>query len=184
MKRDQERWERKYATEGLRVPEPDRLLVDHANLLTGGRAMEIACGLGANSLFVADRGYEVDAVDISPSALKVLNGEAKRRGLSVRPVLADLDYFPLPSQLYDLVLAFAFFSPPLMPAIQDALRSGGLLFYATYNHRHTTVHQGFNPQYLVPPGGLAGYFPGLNVLLDEPDAGEAENVSRLIARKP
>lgn len=184
MKRDRERWERRYAGGGRPIPGADPLLVEHSGILIGGRAVDIACGLGANALFVAERGYEVDAVDISFTALRGLDREAKRRGVPVRPILADLDFFPLPKDVYHLVLVFAYFSPELMPAIQDSLRPGGLLFYATYNHRHTSVHPGFNPKYLVPPGGLAGYLPGLNMVLDEPDAGDEANISRLIGRKP
>lgn len=183
MKRDRDRWERKYAGKDRRVSEADPLLTDHANLLTGGRAIDVACGLGANALFVAERGYEVDAVDISLAALKELDGAAKRKGLPVRALLADLDDFPIPRGMYDLVLVFSFFSPLLMPAMQKSLRSGGLLFYATYNLNHTAVQPDFNPKYLVPSGGLGAYFPDLTRVLDEPEAGEAGNVSRLIGRK-
>jgi tellurite methyltransferase len=166
------------------MPAVDRLLVDHQQLLIGGRAIEVACGLGASSLFIAERGYEVDAVDISLSALSELASEAKKNGLPVRPIVADLDFFPLPERLYDLFLVFLFFSPSLMAQIENALRPGGLLFYSTYNYRHTSVRPGFDEKYLVPSGGLACYFPGLSVVLNEPDAGDAGNISRLIGRKP
>lgn len=123
-------------------------------------------------------------MDISLSALSALDREAKRAGLPVRPIVADLDSFPLPVGAYDLVLVFLFFSPSLMQQIEDTLRPGGLLFYATYNFRHMSVRPGFDEKYLVPAGGLACYLPGLSVVLDEPDAGDEENFSRLIARKP
>ncbi len=184
VKSDRDRWELKYADQSRSMPEVDRLLIDHQHLLIGGRAMDVACGLGSNALFVAERGYEVDAIDISLSALSEPAREAKRRGLPVRPIVADLDFFPLPIGLYDLVLVFLFFSPSLMQHIEKALRPGGLLFYSTYNFRHTSVRPGFDEKYLVPSGGLSRYFPGLAVVLDEPDAGDAENLSRLIGRKP
>jgi len=46
------------------------------------------------------------------------------------------------------------------------------------------VKPGFKPEYLVPPGGLARFFAGFDTVIDEPDWGPEENISRLIARKP
>jgi SAM-dependent methyltransferase len=144
----------------------------------------LASGHGGNALFVAELGYTVHALDISFAALSALRSEARTRGIDLQSVVADLDYFPLPRERYDLVMVFYFFAPALMAAIGDALKQGGLLFYATFNHRHTSVKPGFKPEYLVPPGGLAKFFMGFDIVLDEPDWGPEENISRFIARKP
>jgi len=180
---DRKRWDSRYLSEGDNFPEPDAFLVEHSHLLEGGRAFYPACGLGGNALFLAERGYRVDATDISVVALRRLLCEASARNLPVRVFVADLDYFPLPRDLYDLVLVFNFFAPTLIAAIKASVRSGGLIFYSTYNFRHTSLKPGFNPEYLVPRGGLFPYFQDLDILVDEPEAGEAMNVSRLIARK-
>lgn len=184
MKRDRERWDARYSGNGLAEFTPDPLLVEHSGILSGGRALDLACGRGAESLFVARRGYAVDAVDISTVALTSLRTRARDSGLRVRCVSADLDYFPLPVDLYDLVMVFYFFDPKLSTAIQQALKRGGLLFYATFNHRHTSLNPGFNPDYLVPPGGLAKVFTGLDILFEKPEGGAEGNIAQLIARRP
>lgn len=183
MKNDRSRWNSRYAREDPGETVPDSLLLEYEHLLVGGRALDLACGFGADSLFVARRGYVVDAVDISVVALSVLKTRAVDAGLTVRCVVADLDAFPLSKALYDLVMVFYFFAPGLMSAAEGALKTGGLLFYATFNHRHTSVHPGFNPDYLVPPGGLAPFFSQSEILVDEPDGGVHGNISRLIARR-
>ena len=183
MKSDRERWDARYSESEPAEFTPDPLVVEHAGLLAGGRALDLACGRGAESLFVAARGYVVDAVDISTVALSALRTRAHDLGLRVRCVSADLDFFPLPEELYDLVMVFYFFDPGLMAAIERALKRGGLLFYATFNHRHTSLNPGFNPDYLVPPGGLAKFFLAMDTLLDEPEGGGDGNISRLIARR-
>lgn len=180
---DSKRWDSRYLSEGDHFPDPDAFLVEHSHLLAGGRALYPACGLGANALFLAERGYQVDATDISFVALGRLLRESVERNLAVRVFVADLDYFPLPKGLYDVVLVFNFFSPDLITAIKATLKRGGLIFYSTFNFRHTSIKPGFNPEYLVPRGGLFPYFRELDILVDEPEAGETRNLSRLIARR-
>jgi hypothetical protein len=85
--------------------------------------------------------------------------------------------------LYDLVVVFYFFSEPLIGPIRDSVKPGGLLIYATFNQRHTSIRPEFNPVYLVKPDALARYFPDYDVLIHETDAGDALNISRLVARK-
>ena len=100
-------------------------------------------------IFLAEAGYAVDAIDISDTALSRLKVYADQRRLNIRCIIADLDGFALPTACYDLVAVFYFFSEPLLSSIKDALKRDGLLFYATYNKRHTSVQPGFNPDYLV-----------------------------------
>ena len=184
MKNDREKWDLRYAREAQTIPAPDEFLIHHQGILRSGRALDVACGRGANSIFLAERGYSVDAVDISFQALYALQTEALRRRLEIRCVVADLDTYPLPRNLYDLVVVFYFFAEPLMKIINDALKPGGLIFYATFNKRHTSVRPEFNPAYLVAPDGLTHYFQDFDMIVRETAAGENGNVSRLIARKP
>ena len=182
MKTDREKWDARYASKEADFPAPDSFLVEHRHLLTSGRALDLASGMGADALFLARHGYAVDALDISFTALYRLQRKAQRVGLDIRPAVVDLDDFPLPRGLYDLVAVFHFFSPRLMRSISHALKKGGLLFYATYNYRHISVKPGFRLDYLVPSHGLTPYFPDLHILMHEEEAGQDKNLARLIAR--
>ena len=183
MKTDREKWDRRYQAESEDFGSPDEFLLEHGLLLTSGRALDLACGLGANAIFLAQCGYAVDALDISFVALSKLVAESRRRGLDIGCVVADLDDFPVPQARYDLIVVFYFFSMHLLRPIKDSLKQNGLLVYATFNERHTSLRPEFNPAYLVKPDALAGYFSDFDVLTHETDAGEARNVSRLVARK-
>ncbi|MEW6532912.1 MAG: class I SAM-dependent methyltransferase [Thermodesulfobacteriota bacterium] len=183
MKEDRNRWESRYGREIPDFDDPDPLLCENLKLLTSGVALDLASGFGANSLFVAESEYTVHALDISFNALSALNKEARQRGLDVACVVADLDEYPLPKAYYDLVLVFYFYAKALMSPIQDCLKQGGLLLYATYNFRHTSVKPEFNPAYLLPRGGLSPFFPKLEIILEEPESGPSRNVSRFIGRK-
>jgi tellurite methyltransferase len=183
MKIDRQKWDKRYSQQSHGLPAPDQFLVRHAGLLVSGRALDPACGLGANSIFLAEHGYEVDAIDISLNAISRLRKKVRNQGLPIRCIVADLDYFPLPEDTYNLVAIFYFFSETLIAGVRDALKRRGLLFYATYNERHTSIMPTFNPAYLIPPDGLAAHFADFDILVHETSAGDNGNVSRLICRK-
>ena len=83
---DRQRWDRKYtAREGPAHFRPGRLLVEYRHLLASRglaglsmarRALDVACGFGGSSLFLASLGYQVDAVDVSGVALAQVRAEA------------------------------------------------------------------------------------------------------------
>ena len=183
MKNDRERWDSRYRLEAGGHEEPDPFLVAHAELYSGGLALDLACGTGRNALFLARSGFTVEAIDISVAALKRLQSEARRRGVDVRCVAADLDIFPIPVDRYDLVVVVNFHSPRLIPTIKAATKCRGLIVYSTFNQRHSSLKPGFNPAYLVDSRELVRLFADCRVLVSEPDAGEAGNISRLIAQR-
>ena len=64
MKEDKARWNEKYVS----CPMPDGtsdILKENIHLAHKGKALDIACGMGRNTHFMADKGFDVDAVDIS-----------------------------------------------------------------------------------------------------------------------
>ncbi|MFF0271870.1 class I SAM-dependent methyltransferase [Streptomyces sp. NPDC094447] len=91
-------WDRFYADRDRPVPffvaKPDENLVSYAErgLLPsgGGRALELGCGPGRNSLRLADLGYRVDAVDLSPAAVRWGEERAREAGVTgIRFVCGD-----------------------------------------------------------------------------------------------
>ncbi len=183
MEADRVKWDRRYSVEQEDFDSPDEFLIDHAGMLGSGRALDVAAGVGANSIFLARHGYVVDALDISFVALSRLRAESHKRGLHIQCIVADLDDFAFPGACYDLVTVFYFFSAPLIEQIKACIRQQGLIVYATFNQRHMSVRPEFNPAYLIEPDDLARYFADFELLIHETDAGEAHNISRLVARK-
>lgn len=123
-------------------PPPAEYLVEQAGRLPKGTILDVACGAGRNALFLAAEGFSVDAVDRDDQALAALAAEAERRHLSTLTVRAlDLESGPdLPKERYDGIVVFFFLYRPLMPALMQALKPGGVLVYETFlidNHlRH------------------------------------------------
>jgi SAM-dependent methyltransferase len=58
--------------------------------ITPSPALEVGCGTGTNAVWLAQRGFDVTAVDLSPRALERARERAQKAGVRVRFVAADL----------------------------------------------------------------------------------------------
>ncbi|MGD8317355.1 MAG: class I SAM-dependent methyltransferase, partial [Myxococcales bacterium] len=56
----------------------------------GSRVLDVGCGLGAQTVELASRGYHLLGLDISPTMISRANDEAEDRGLQIEFVLGDM----------------------------------------------------------------------------------------------
>src|SRR5689334_2140321 len=70
--------------------EPAALLIEMAARLEPGKALDLACGTGRNALWLAERGWDVTAVDGSSVAVGILRRRALERGVGIVALVADL----------------------------------------------------------------------------------------------
>jgi 2-polyprenyl-3-methyl-5-hydroxy-6-metoxy-1,4-benzoquinol methylase len=183
LETDRERWDRKFAAgEGPVHFEANQLLTQSGLLHRGGRALDVACGFGGNALYLASSGYRVDAIDASGVALAQAQAEARRRGLHINWIQADLTRWWIPPGRYDLISVFFYLNRALMPLLAAGLRPGGLLFQAGRNTRFLTIRPGFDPAFLLRSGELrqSARASGLEVL----QWADGEHASTLVARQP
>lgn len=97
------------------------------------RALDLASGAGRDAVYLAMHGFEVDAFDILPDALDRCRDLARRNGVTVNTDVRDVERDPnLGRGAYDLICVFNFLYRPLMPAIANAVRPGGLVVYETF----------------------------------------------------
>ncbi|MDP1850166.1 MAG: methyltransferase domain-containing protein [Solirubrobacteraceae bacterium] len=189
-----DRWNERYAQPGRRwMPEtPSEWLVAHERLLHGGgRALDVACGDGRNTLYLAQLGYMVEAIDVSDVAIDALRATVEARGLTMAITVGvvDLEREPLPAGPYDVIVMTNFLLRDLYEPLQDALTPGGLLVFETLARCHVDeLGHSFNPDYLVAPGELAQAFARLEVV-DQHEgvaqrSGHARGVAGIVARKP
>ena len=107
---------------------PYQLLQDHAELLPrSGLALDVAAGVAPLGLFLAKRGLEVLALDISLTALRLAQRRFRQAGRDLACAVADLTDPWLPLAHFDMILDFYFLSRPLLDRCRAALKPGGLL---------------------------------------------------------
>lgn len=166
MKQDIARWNERYAR-GNPNPDfqPDPLLERHRWLLEGkGKALDVACGVGHNALFLAGLGYQVVAVDGSFAGLAYCRERLRGEPLPVALVAADLDRFFPPPGYFDMVLVVRYLDRRLFSRWTSALRTGGLLIYKTFNHNILRERPNFPADYLLELGELSRRFQAFRLV--------------------
>jgi tellurite methyltransferase len=162
---------------------PHPLLVEYAGCAPGGAALDVACGMGRDALWLAGAGFRpVVAADVSRVALRHCLTAARQRGLAegLLCVQADLDRFRFPPAAFDLICVFRFLNRGLFPALVRGLKPGGLLIYETFNWRWAEERPDVSPDYLLQPGELLEAFGRLDVVLHA----EQGVRTQLVARQP
>ena len=158
---------------------PAPLLVEVAEQLAPGRALDLACGPGRNALFLASLGWQVTAVDSSPVAIRLLRDRA--RGLDVDARVADLEAgeFRIAPAAYDLICDFFYLQRDLFPAIREGVRPGGAFVGAIH------LADAPNRRFVLNPGELRNEFAGWKVLYysEGAEPGKLRPVARIIARR-
>ena len=102
--------------------------------LPPGRALDVATGIGRNAHALTERGWTVDAIDLSRAQLDRARERASARSDTgtVNWILADADSYCFPRAVYDLVTVSFFDARDRLPALIAALAPGGLLCYEHY----------------------------------------------------
>ncbi|MFB6169921.1 MAG: class I SAM-dependent methyltransferase [Haloarculaceae archaeon] len=186
--RDRERWDERYREGFGASSAPSGLLTAYVDDLPRGRALDVATGTGRNARFLAGRGYEVDAVDISRVALTEARARAAEQGVSVDWVQADLDDFEFPRGVYDVVSVSFYYLPERLPDLAAALADGGVLAYEHAVKSAEPVDRGPSARYRYDSNELldAARDHGLTVLYYEEVTEETEGgraaTARLLAR--
>ena len=133
---DREKWDKKYiAKPKLLLPrDPSAILKEYVTDGLGKRALDLACGAGRNSLYLAQVGFKVDAVDIAELSLQTLRKEATALGVleSVEIQLEDLDYFEPKADVYSLIVMMNYLDRTLIERTKAALQVGGRYVVETY----------------------------------------------------
>jgi SAM-dependent methyltransferase len=190
MKTDQKRWNDRFGKREFALgKEPNPFLKKHIRLLSKGRALDIASGEGRNAVFLAQNGFEVDAVDISEKGVRKAKKLAREKGVKMNTFLVDLDQYPIEKERYDLIANFYFLRRRLIPRIKKGLKKGGRVVFETYLLEHRTLGKGGPKQakYFLKPNELLRLFEDFRILFYREGifrkGGKRKAVASLIAEK-
>ena len=160
------KWNQRYAA-STDAGTPAAVLLNCAHLLpvlpARGNALDLACGLGANARFLAERGLHSEGWDISQIALDQLALWRGCNGERVHTRLQDVEAEPPAPASFDVIVVSDFLHRPLCSALSAALRPGGLLFYQTWCADKRSAAGPSNPDFLLQTSELHRLFAGLEI---------------------
>ena len=164
---EREDWDRRWRERGFHCEDdPNDLLEAELGGLVPGRALDLGCGAGRTSIWLAKRGWRVTGVDFSGVALDL----ARASGADVDWVLADLNEYEPAVGAFDLVLVlYVHFAVAerraLLTSAAGALAPNGTLLVV--GHDVTNIGTGApgpsNPDVLYTPELVVADLPGLGV---------------------
>jgi cyclopropane-fatty-acyl-phospholipid synthase len=153
--------------------------IRHADIRDGQRILELGCGWGSLSLFLAGHfpGAEIVSVSNSTPQRLHIEGEARARGLgNLRVITADMNAFAAPGR-FDRVVSVEMFEHmanwrALLERAHGWLRPDGRLFLHVFSHRSQPyrfdtsdptdwIAQHFFTGGIMPSHALAAQFPDL-----------------------
>lgn len=177
---DRRHWDARHHDYGLATPDdiglPRALSAFEDLFPSEGLALDVACGRGAVSVWLARRGLTVLGVDVSPVAvdLSLRLAELMEVASRCRFELHDLDGGLPEGPPLDLIICHKFRDPRLDDPMVERLAPGGVLAIVALCQER----DGKRP-FRVRPGELRDAFDGLEILADDEDDG----VARLVGRR-
>jgi len=188
---ERKKWDERYASGAYSArPWPTPLLADWIDRLPRGRALDVACGAGRNSLFLAEHGYAVDGIDISAVALDRARAAAADRGLKANFIAMDLEAELPTDRRYDLIVMVRYTHPVLVADLVELLDDGGYLLCEEHLRTPCDVIGPTNPAYRMDPNELLGLATGLRIIyyhegvVDDPDGRRAALAQLIGCRGP
>lgn len=159
-------WNERYRTRETLDDEPAPLLVNAARDLPPGRALDLACGAGRNAVWLAQRGWDVVAIDGASEAIRVLREREPRVDARVLDLETSAP-LPFDDETFDLVAILFYLHRPLFAEARRLLRHGGIIVAAAR----------MSGTFAIGPGELRAAFGDLT-LVHEREGEIAEIVVR------
>jgi len=144
---DKIKWDKKYidTPKLLQKREPSSKLVKFVVDGKDKTALDVACGNGRNSIYLAKLGFKVDAIDISRIALDNLNANKIK---NITTHLIDLEGFSTKTD-YDVIIMTNYLDRLLIPKLLLSLKAGGTLIIETYMNHPSNTKPNSNPDFLL-----------------------------------
>ena len=190
---DRDKWDERYRAGAFAErAHPSALLATWIDRLPRGRALDLACGAGRNTLFLARYGFDATGIDISAVGLERAQISAMEAGLRIEWRRRDLDEPLNISERFQVVCLFRYVNRALIRELPNLLAPGGILIVEEHLAVDTSqldapIVGPRNPEFLVHPGELASLLTGLKALhhaegvVTDPD-GRRAALARFVGR--
>lgn len=188
IEQDRAHWDQYYAKTETYVfgREPAKILIEHIEILPIGRVLDIAMGEGRNAVYLAKKGFIVDGVDLSETALRKARRLARENRVNVNFYNADLNHYTIPPEKYEVILNIDYLQRNLFVQIKRGLKRGGIVVFEnhTLDQLQNPGSEGLRRDFLLKKGELKESFADFKILFYEEKNDGKNAKARLVAMKP
>ncbi|MGQ9718722.1 MAG: class I SAM-dependent methyltransferase [Nitrososphaerales archaeon] len=145
-----EDWKRVYEDYPLEalpweLGRPRKVLVEliESGKIRKGRALDICCGAGTNTVSMALKGFEVTEMDIAPKAIEMAKGKAKKARVDIRFISGNAVHLPFKDKEFDFIFDMGCFHHILpedreafIKGVHRTLRVGGKYFLTCFSYKN------------------------------------------------
>jgi tellurite methyltransferase len=175
---DRSKWNQRYAEDSHRKrSQPGEFIAQWIDKITVGKALDVACGLGQKSMFLAEAGFQVDAIDVSAIGLERASQQAMVQGLDINWIQHDLDQPYDFSQKYALIIVMWYVDLELIRRLCKQLAPGGYLLceeHLACDNESGAFSGPKNVNFRVAPNALRKAVDGFDVCFYEEYVGVGE----------
>ena len=142
-------WDERYQTpEYIFGDQPCQwLIMNQHRFPQSGQALALGDGEGRNGVFLAELGFEVTSVDLSEVGLSKARDLARKRGVTIQTVQADLEHYEIEAESQDLIVSIYCHLPDAIRKLvheraEVALKPGGLFILEAFHHSQLNYQSG------------------------------------------
>jgi len=150
-----------------------------SQIKSNGRVLDLACGKGRHAIWLAQQGYQVDAIDRDPIATSHMKDIE-----NINVLMLDLETGEPPkfTHTYDGIIVSRYLHRPLLKLLADLLNPGGTLIYETFMSGNERYGKPSNPDFLLLPDELLNTYTPLLSIIDFEQGEEQEPRPAVIQR--
>lgn len=144
-------WDEEYKTDNyVYGKEPNDFLKENYACIPKGKVLLLAEGEGRNAVFLALKGYQVTAVDISAVGLEKAKKLANENDVSIKTICADLETLDIGKKTWDGIVSIFCHLPPhirdsLYERVEKALKPSGTFLLEGYTPKQLKYKTGGPP---------------------------------------
>jgi SAM-dependent methyltransferase len=143
---------------GWELGKPRPILVEFVEkgLIPMGKALDLCCGAGTNTVYLAEKGFEVTGIDISPTALEFAKAKAAQAEVKIDFSVQNFVELPFRDGIFNFVFDMGCFHHvepsdrhKFILGVHRVLKTGGVYMLTCFSHRNGLGWNHFTRQQLV-----------------------------------
>lgn len=157
MSTDYEEWDqiyRKYPLEtlGWEPGKPRKVLVELVDkgIIKPGKTLDLCCGAGTNTVYLAKKGFQVTGIDISSKAIEYAEEKAKEANVKIKILVQNFLKLPFDDEEFDFVFDMGCFHHVeirdrsiFIKGVHRVLKKGGLYLMVCFHYRNGECMESF-----------------------------------------